>query len=159
MCGDYMELGLNKNLLDLIKLMNLSQMQKFAFNVCDSKTEIIMMKNNKYPKNFLRVAIKNNYKIHIIVFDSERYIVSPVVGFYRLTGGKYNVNCRKIGEKIHKGDIVCVIEILNIDYELKSDFDGYVSEIFLSDACLVDYNQRILKMYSVNYDKLFYRNA
>lgn len=35
------------------------------------------------------------------------------------------------------GDVVCIIEILNVINEVKSDIDGQVVEILVSNYCMV----------------------
>lgn len=73
-------------------------------------------------------------------------IKSPMVGtFYSAPepGAKPYVS---VGDRISKGQIVCIIEAMKIMNELESEFDGVVREINVSDAHAVEYGQVLFRI-------------
>ena len=73
-------------------------------------------------------------------------IKSPMVGtFYSAPepGAKPYVS---VGDRISKGQIVCIIEAMKIMNELESEFDGVVREINVSDASAVEYGQVLFRI-------------
>ncbi|WP_053334472.1 acetyl-CoA carboxylase biotin carboxyl carrier protein [Gemmatimonas phototrophica] len=73
-------------------------------------------------------------------------IKSPMVGtFYTAPepGAKPYVS---VGDRISKGQIVCIIEAMKIMNELESEFDGVVREISVSDAHPVEYGQVLYRI-------------
>jgi acetyl-CoA carboxylase biotin carboxyl carrier protein len=73
-------------------------------------------------------------------------IKSPMVGtFYTAPepGAKPYVS---VGDRISKGQIVCIIEAMKIMNELESEFDGVVREINVSDAHPVEYGQVLYRI-------------
>lgn len=73
-------------------------------------------------------------------------IKSPMVGtFYSAPepGAKPYV---AVGDRISKGQIVCIIEAMKIMNELESEFDGVVREIGVADANPVEYGQVLFRI-------------
>ncbi len=73
-------------------------------------------------------------------------IKSPMVGtFYGAPepGAKPYVS---VGDRISKGQIVCIIEAMKIMNELESEFDGVVREVAVTDAHPVEYGQALFRI-------------
>ncbi|MCE2953931.1 acetyl-CoA carboxylase biotin carboxyl carrier protein [Gemmatimonas sp.] len=73
-------------------------------------------------------------------------IKSPMVGtFYAAPepGAKPYVS---VGDRISKGQIVCIIEAMKIMNELESEFDGVVREIGIADTHAVEYGQVLFRI-------------
>lgn len=73
-------------------------------------------------------------------------IKSPMVGtFYGAPepGAKPYVS---VGDRISKGQIVCIIEAMKIMNELESEFDGVVREVGVTDAHPVEYGQVLFRI-------------
>jgi acetyl-CoA carboxylase biotin carboxyl carrier protein len=50
------------------------------------------------------------------------------------------------GDRITKGQIVCIIEAMKIMNEIESEFDGIVREVVATDAHPVEYGQALLSI-------------
>jgi len=73
-------------------------------------------------------------------------IKSPMVGtFYSAPepGAKPYVS---VGDRISKGQIVCIIEAMKIMNELESEFDGVLREVAVTDAHPVEYGQVLFRI-------------
>jgi len=73
-------------------------------------------------------------------------IKSPMVGtFYSAPepGAKPYIS---VGDRISKGQIVCIIEAMKIMNELESEYDGVVREVGVSDSHPVEYGQALFRI-------------
>lgn len=73
-------------------------------------------------------------------------IKSPMVGTYYGApepGAKPYVS---VGDRISKGQIVCIIEAMKIMNELESEFDGVVREVGVTDSHPVEYGQVLFRI-------------
>lgn len=73
-------------------------------------------------------------------------IKSPMVGTYYGApepGAKPYVS---VGDRISKGQIVCIIEAMKIMNELESEFDGVVREVGVTDSHPVEYGQVLFRL-------------
>jgi acetyl-CoA carboxylase biotin carboxyl carrier protein len=73
-------------------------------------------------------------------------VKSPMVGtFYNSPepGAKAYV---AVGDRVAKGQIVCIIEAMKIMNEIESEYSGIVREILVEDAQPVEYGQVLFKI-------------
>ena len=73
-------------------------------------------------------------------------IKSPMVGTFYASpeiGAKPYV---AVGDRIIKGQAVCIIEAMKIMNELESEFDGVVREIGVTDSHPVEYGQALFRI-------------
>ena len=73
-------------------------------------------------------------------------VKSPMVGtFYGAPepGAKAYIS---VGDRISKGQILCIIEAMKIMNEIESEFDGVVREITAEDAHPVEYGQVLFRV-------------
>ena len=73
-------------------------------------------------------------------------IKSPMVGtFYKSPepGAKAYVG---VGDRVSKGQIVCIIEAMKIMNEIESEFSGVVREVLAQDAEPIEYGQVLFRI-------------
>ncbi|HEY4216927.1 MAG TPA: acetyl-CoA carboxylase biotin carboxyl carrier protein [Gemmatimonadaceae bacterium] len=73
-------------------------------------------------------------------------VKSPMVGTYYKSpepGGKAYVS---VGDRVTKGQIVCIIEAMKIMNEIESEYSGVVREILVQDSQPVEYGQVLFKI-------------
>jgi acetyl-CoA carboxylase biotin carboxyl carrier protein len=51
-----------------------------------------------------------------------------------------------VGDRISKGQILCIIEAMKIMNEIESEFDGVVKEILAQNSHPVEYGQVLLRI-------------
>ncbi len=75
---------------------------------------------------------------------SEQHVVrSPMVGtFYRAPSPEAEPFV-KVGSRVKKGDILCIIEAMKLMNEIEAEYDGVVEEILVENASPVEYGQPI----------------
>jgi acetyl-CoA carboxylase biotin carboxyl carrier protein len=73
-------------------------------------------------------------------------VKSPMVGTYYSApepGAKLYVS---VGDRISKGQTLCIIEAMKIMNEIESEFDGVVREVLLDNAQPVEYGQVLFRI-------------
>jgi len=73
-------------------------------------------------------------------------VKSPMVGtFYKSPepGSKAYVS---VGDRVAKGQILCIIEAMKIMNEIESEYSGVVREVLADDAQPVEYGQVLFKI-------------
>lgn len=78
--------------------------------------------------------------------QSGRYIKSPIVGTFYAASAPGKPPFVKAGKSISKGDVVFIIESMKLMNEVKSELDGVVAEVLVSDGEAVEYDQPILRL-------------
>lgn len=84
-------------------------------------------------------CIEENYKI----------IKSPMVGtFYTSSSPKVDPFV-KVGDKIQKGQVVCIVEAMKLMNEIESEYDGEIVEICKKNEDMVEYGTTLFKIKEV----------
>ena len=73
-------------------------------------------------------------------------VKSPMVGTYYGLPEPGAKPYLAVGDRISKGQIVCIIEAMKIMNEIESEFDGVVKEILAQNAHPVEYGQVLLRI-------------
>jgi len=73
-------------------------------------------------------------------------VKSPMVGTYYHAPEPGSKPYLAVGDRISKGQIVCIIEAMKIMNEIESEFDGVVKEILAQNAHPVEYGQVLLRV-------------
>jgi acetyl-CoA carboxylase biotin carboxyl carrier protein len=73
-------------------------------------------------------------------------VKSPMVGTYYSAPEPGSKPYLAVGDRISKGQIVCIIEAMKIMNEIESEFDGVVKEILAQNAHPVEYGQVLLRI-------------
>lgn len=81
--------------------------------------------------------------------DNVHIIKAPIMGTYYEASGPESSTFVKVGDKVSKGDTLCIIEAMKLMNEINSDVDGEVVDILVSNEDLVEYNQAIFKIKTI----------
>jgi len=65
-------------------------------------------------------------------------ITSPIVGIYYESTSPGSPAFVKVGEKVKKGDVLCILEAMKVMNEITSDVDGVVAEVLMSNGEMVE---------------------
>jgi biotin carboxyl carrier protein len=115
----------------------------------DYKKDKNNQNNSKSPEinlSNLKERIEDGYKIIFYEENNEKYvdIVSTLVGRFNLANNK-DVKITK-GSIVKANTILGYIEILNIYYYIKLDFNAKVEEIYAENLPFVQYSSKLLKL-------------
>jgi acetyl-CoA carboxylase biotin carboxyl carrier protein len=78
--------------------------------------------------------------------SSIQSIDSPMVGIIYLTPKPSSPPFVKSGQKIKKGDTICLIEAMKTFNEIKSDKDGVVKSILIKNGEAVEFGQPLFEI-------------
>jgi len=68
-------------------------------------------------------------------------VKSPIVGTFYRSPSPDDDPFVKTGDKVEKGQVLCIIEAMKIMNEIEAEFSGTVQEILAEDAQPVEYDQ------------------
>ncbi len=89
---------------------------------------------------------KREDKIITDVEENFNVVKSPIVGtFYKSSGPKQDPFV-KIGHKVKKGEVLCIVEAMKLMNEIESEFEGEVVEILAKDGEMVEYGEPLIKI-------------
>lgn len=79
-------------------------------------------------------------------FNRVHEIKSPMVGVFYASPSPDAKPFVEVGQKVKKGDVVCIIEAMKLMNELTADQDGEVVDICVSNGDVVEYGQPLFKL-------------
>lgn len=152
---------------DLINTINSSDILEFEINM--DNAYIKMSKNNnsttskvKPNKNYVsketnensivyESTIKTNEEIINIAKEKVEIkegtvIFSPIVGTFYNSAAPTKPAYVKVGDKVKKGDVLCIVEAMKIMNEITSTVDGQIAEILIENEQLVEFNQPLFRI-------------
>lgn len=75
--------------------------------------------------------------------DEKNTVTSPMVGtFYRSPSPDAD-SFVSVGQKVKKGDTICIIEAMKMMNEIEAEYDGVVDSVLIENATPVEYGQPI----------------
>lgn len=79
---------------------------------------------------------------------SEDYIdiCSPMVGAFYSAPAENAEPYVTVGDTVHKGDVVCIIESMKLMNEITADKDGIITEICADNGQIVDYGHVLFRL-------------
>ena len=79
-------------------------------------------------------------------FGAARMIVSPMVGVFFASPSPDDPPFVKVGQKVHKGDVLCIIEAMKLMNEITAEEDGEIIDVCAANGSVVEYGQTLFKL-------------
>lgn len=73
-------------------------------------------------------------------------ITSPMVGTFYASPSPEDPNFVKIGDKVEKNTVVCIVEAMKVMNEVKAGVTGTVSEIFVESGHPVEFGTKLFRI-------------
>lgn len=70
-------------------------------------------------------------------------VTSPMVGTFYVAPGPDAEPFVSIGQKVKKGDVVCIVEAMKLMNEVEAEMDGTITEILVEDGKMVEFGQSL----------------
>ena len=81
------------------------------------------------------------------VTETESATVNaPLIGIAYAAPSPDSAPFVKVGDKIKKGDVVCIIEAMKVMNEIESDRDGEVAEILFENGKMVEFGSPLISL-------------
>lgn len=77
---------------------------------------------------------------------SGTFIKSPIIGTFYAAAAPGKPPFVSVGDKVSKGDVVCIVESMKLMNEITSEFDGVVKEVLVSDGEAVEFDQPLIRV-------------
>ena len=136
-------------ILQLINDFGNSKLNNIKLNFPDG-TKIDMSKNEEQVKVIENTSNREDYEIPKVEKKEEKtagkIITSPMVGTFYTKPSPNSDPYVKVGQKVKKGDVLCIIEAMKLMNEIEAEFDGEIKEILVKDGESVEYGKPLFKL-------------
>ena len=78
--------------------------------------------------------------------EEGNIVKSPMVGTFYMKSAPNAKPYVEVGQKVKKGDVLCIIEAMKLMNEIESEFDGEIAEILLKDGEMVEFGKPLFKI-------------
>ena len=78
--------------------------------------------------------------------EEYKEIKSPMVGTFYASSSPDKEAFVKVGDKVKKGQVVCIVEAMKLMNEIESEFDGEIVEICVNNQEMVEYGKTLFKV-------------
>ena len=118
----------------------------------DKKREVVLEPNVIEASAPMSVpVVKKEEEKGIVAVDEakeENYkiIKSPMVGTFYASSAPDKDPFVKVGDRISKGQVVCIVEAMKLMNEIESEFDGEIVEICVKNEDVVEYGTPLFKI-------------
>lgn len=73
-------------------------------------------------------------------------ICSPMVGVFYRAPAENAAPFVQVGDCIHKGDVLCLIEAMKLMNEIVAEYDGVITEVCAENGQVVDYGHVLFRI-------------
>ncbi|WP_369298781.1 acetyl-CoA carboxylase biotin carboxyl carrier protein [uncultured Neglectibacter sp.] len=73
-------------------------------------------------------------------------VASPTVGVFYAAASPDSKPFVEVGDKVKKGDILCIIEAMKLMNEIPAEIDGTVAEVCAINGQVVEYDQPLFRI-------------
>ena len=118
----------------------------------DKKREVVLEPNVIEASAPMSVpVVKKEEEKGIVAVDEakeENYkiIKSPMVGTFYASSAPDKDPFVKVGDRISKGQVVCIVEAMKLMNEIESEFDGEIVEVCVKNEDVVEYGTPLFKI-------------
>lgn len=78
--------------------------------------------------------------------EGGNLVTAPIVGTFYASSAPGKAPFVKVGDKVNKGDVICIVEAMKIMNEITSEFSGEVVEVFVKEEDMVEYGQPLFRI-------------
>lgn len=127
-----------------------SMSRDYLSNKIQNEVSTIENKEERQYNNTIssKINIKENENMtnESQVEENIEFIKSPIVGtFYSKSSPDVEPFVQK-GDKVSKGDIVCIVEAMKLMNEINAEFNCEIVEVMAQEGKMVQYGQELFKV-------------
>ena len=136
----------------LIEMLQESDLNEIEVKEGEESVRINRKKGDvEIPQQIVAPQVQSKEIVENVEEPEENlsFIKSPMVGtFYRSTApGKPPFV--EIGQRVKKGDTICIIEAMKMMNQVKSEFDGKIVDIKVENGQPVEFNESLVSIETI----------
>lgn len=110
------------------------------------KDELLKTQSTNEINNKEKVVEDVKEEITIEESQDFKVVKSPLVGTFYSAASPGEEPYAKVGDRVKKGDVLCIVEAMKIMNEITSEYDGEIVEIMCKDDDIVEYGLPLFKI-------------
>lgn len=131
-----------KELISLFNTSNLESMKVEFENIkLDLKKEIKPVSGMAEMPVMMSVPVAQETEMKPATQKTGDEVKAPLVGVFYDRRNPESEPFVKVGDRVKKGDPLCIIEAMKVMNEIASPQDGVIQEILVDNEALVEYDQ------------------
>ncbi len=107
-------------------------------NINQQVNDMVSVNTNNNLNNTVNEELDENINI----------IKSPMVGTFYASSSPSQSPFVKIGDKVKKGDVLCIVEAMKLMNEIESECDGEIIQVCVENENMVEYGTPLFKIKS-----------
>lgn len=138
--------GIPMNLTELKNVIAIFEKSSLASLSYTEKDKTIKLKKQGAQTQAPVVTSTKKEQAPKEIVDDAHVITAPMVGtFYEAPSPEADPFVKK-GQKISKGDKLCILEAMKIFNEIEADFDCTILEVLVKDGQVVEYDSPLFRV-------------
>lgn len=101
----------------------------------------VVVENPLTKQELIVENTKNNDVQQVECEEKGNVVKSPMVGTFYSKPSPDSDAFVSVGQKVKKGDVLCIIEAMKLMNEIESEFDGEIVEVLVKDEESVEYGK------------------
>ncbi len=142
-----------KEFKNIVKDMEESNLSELSIEFPDG-TKISLKKDNvvkSVPVQNIAPSVENTITVNEKAQEEKdkedcKIVKSPMVGTFYSKPSPTAESFVTVGQKVKKGDVLCIIEAMKLMNEIESEFDGEIAEVLVNDGDAVDFDKPLFKI-------------
>jgi len=137
-----------KNIKQLIKLAKDEGLSELKYKNGDEKISFKLPFFSENPGQIYVGPSKNPTVEEKSEKEKSKYkeVTSPFVGTFYGSSSPDSKSYVKVGDRVSKGQVLCIVEAMKIMNEIESDFSGEIVEICVENENYVEYDQVLFRI-------------
>lgn len=112
----------------------------------DSQDKMIKTKNDQNLEKVIIDEVNEKLKLEPKVDENYKIVKSPMVGTFYAKSSPKAEPFVKVGDKVKKGQVICIVEAMKLMNEVEAEFDGEIVEVCKNDEDMVEYGETLFKI-------------
>ena len=132
----------------LIETMGNSKLESLEIEFPEGIKISMTKSSNVKTKENVEMITEEEKKVETKIEKEENFkiIKSPMVGTFYGSASPNPESFVKVGDKITKGKVVCIVEAMKLMNEIESEFDGEIVEVCVKNGEMVEFGMPLFKL-------------
>ena len=136
----------------LIEMLQESDLNEIEVKEGEESVRINRKKGDvEIPQQIVTPQVQSNEIVDNVDEPEENlsFIQSPMVGTFYRSPAPGKPPFVEIGQRVKKGDTICIIEAMKMMNQVKSEFDGKIVDIKVENGQPVEFNESLVSIETI----------